>query len=1071
MIQVKHIKKVASLFLILVTALLLVACKKGAKVPYGSINKDEVYLSLGEETVTNKELYDSLRKQSTTTLTKLIERQIFSNHLTEVKSLLDTANAAEDSDAEWAQELFDELANTAIFSTNDTDSLRNYKDDMINISVEKFVDTLYTSNNKINRVELANAIKALYANKDDKTNESFATGLYNIDVLRSQFDLDIAKRLYAKSKLEAQYNDEESDDYVEEKEIITYYNSNIKGRHDVQVFYFYFLSQNEANAALREFNLKVDSRGRWYTIPDIRAYTDLLTLTDDAEVREYVKGLLKDLSLTSKFEAGTLTEQDYKKYHDAYSPSKSRDKSQISVPLRVLLTFVDLYNYVNDVQIGIYYEGGTLIDKENIDQDYDLSKVVFKYKVSGDDFTSELTKTYDDLNDLNSSFRSYIYDTITTDQPYSNLRSISNFRYLAFRLGEDTPGIDLVSSEKDDDGNSKWVTIDELKEMVADAEDGAEFTEQVKAAYPDAIKEDGSIDWEKVTTAFEAQKAKWRKEVIAEKLTSTYATTKVSELYEDSVTVEIFDDLIRTFYNQSASIEAKGKAKDGEIVATVKVDLKDSDFAEGEIKLNLEAINIKVDDLFAELTNSVGLSAAMDLALNELLLAQEAKNQTITKDDKKEFEEQFKTLITNFSSGQFESSGYPASLGRETFLLLIFGTTNNDEAIEQGYILPQLRNDYLEDYEGHFDNFYETIQKFTKKQYDNQEGVTVSHLLVYFDENGDGTPDDPNEYFENLTPTEIADLKDLIVELYDKIATEVGTKAGTSTGLTAIAEEFQNSARIDLNDDASLKWQKYRKAGLNLKFEAISSEITNVSNFITGSSTLDTVFYERALYLLDLIITERGEEEEDLVDDGLPYFDFGGNNLNVITKHDILSKDYLNDWYGKDNNVPGVMSSFGFHFILVTGTSEKSSAEYETPSDWETDKDDDDYTFKAEDGTYYTAYNDDSEIISIDQIKYYIKGNKLDGGILVPTAVQTALTKYYEPVITLYSGTQMQSSLLFKLMEANSLDLKGKQAVYDTIKAINKNQFFSYIISSYATESRDARYSDLYADWFTDFGL
>ena len=90
----------------------------------------------------------------------------------------------------------------------------------------------------------------------------------------------------------------------------------------------------------------------------------------------------------------------------------------------------------------------------------------------------------------------------------------------------------------------------------------------------------------------------------------------------------------------------------------------------------------------------------------------------------------------------------------------------------------------------------------------------------------------------------------------------------------------------ELGNDKFAWMQKARKFGLNIKFENISSEITNTSNFITASSTLDPVFYNRAIALRDLVEKVQEENKKDETynkeyKDLLPYFDFGFN-LNEI---------------------------------------------------------------------------------------------------------------------------------------------------------------------------------------------
>ena len=60
----------------------------------------------------------------------------------------------------------------------------------------------------------------------------------------------------------------------------------------------------------------------------------------------------------------------------------------------------------------------------------------------------------------------------------------------------------------------------------------------------------------------------------------------------------------------------------------------------------------------------------------------------------------------------------------EQFLLLLFGTTN--EAIELGYVVPELRSLYTEKYT---DEVYDSLAYFAGKQHDMFKGVDVGHFI------------------------------------------------------------------------------------------------------------------------------------------------------------------------------------------------------------------------------------------------------------------------------------------------------------------------------------------------------
>ena len=88
MIQRKHIKKITSFLLLLVTVVTLVACSSKGKVPYGDISDNE-YLRREIINVTEKEVYDNLRRQSGSVLPKIIEEKLFAGFKEQTEKLLE----------------------------------------------------------------------------------------------------------------------------------------------------------------------------------------------------------------------------------------------------------------------------------------------------------------------------------------------------------------------------------------------------------------------------------------------------------------------------------------------------------------------------------------------------------------------------------------------------------------------------------------------------------------------------------------------------------------------------------------------------------------------------------------------------------------------------------------------------------------------------------------------------------------------------------------------------------------------------------------------------------------------
>ncbi|PKK92786.1 MAG: hypothetical protein CVV61_07950, partial [Tenericutes bacterium HGW-Tenericutes-6] len=207
--------------------------------------------------------------------------------------------------------------------------------------------------------------------------------------------------------------------------------------------------------------------------------------------------------------------------------------------------------------------------------------------------------------------------------------------------------------------------------------------------------------------------------------------------------------------------------------------------------------------------------------------------------------------------------------------------------------------------------------------------------------------------------------------------------------------------------------------------------ITNTSNFITGSSVLDEVFYDRAMMMYDTLETMEDDASK------FPYLDLYDS---VVT----------------DAALENVKSSFGWHLILATAVTEKSSAIYEASED--------------EDGKYVnadetlSAYNAHPETLTAQQIEYYLTEQATDEGVVLPTVVQTAITNYLTPVITRYDNTYMQRELIFKLMEDVVFTDSANLVRFNTIREINRRQLSEYLLSP--TGYFDQNYDNLYGTWF-----
>lgn len=968
--QTKTLKKMAIFVLIIAGILTLSACGNSNKTPYGDLS-DDAYVTLDGITITEKELYDQLRLQSASVLSSMIDNIVFEDYITDVKALLSSGD-------EDLNTYFDETVNSSIHGTNNLDNLKKlFEEDYEQFyrNVERFADSQYLLDNTLNIQTIIDSIISLPIPYEGYASLSFLVNNY---VVRA------AQREYAKELLATDVTDKDNKNYISEQSLVTYYKNNKQGRYDVDALVVRFINLNEANAAMYNQSIKADAKGAWYKIPDIRiakgeaGYVNLSAESDSTEpVNAYVVSVLESLDLLDKLgenyeNRSALSREDFENYYKKYSINTSRDLNRdvAMTTEQVKLAFVNVYNLLNPTaQVEI--SGSTIVGKGDV--------------------SYSPTLTYDEITKINTSLRAHIYTTLVSEasmedpndttegQPYSSrFTQFGTPYYLVFKLSDGKAAEEGVLIEDPED---------------AEKEIFASTATSVRDEMYDLLLES--------------------------KLTSAYISEVVTKLY-DGVEIDIFDPIIRILYEQNFGYEGTLDNKSGDVVATV------------------DGTEITVSDFYARLEKSYGINISLDLLSNEYLL--NSDDYSITEADKKSYQTQFEDIISQFSANNFASAGFPATMGREKFLLLAFGSRTNQEAINQIYVYPELRDQYLKDYEVHYGtDVYEKLSELARLQYDNYKSMNVSHLLIYVDQNGDGSPDNPQDYLDTLDATGQQAVLEGLVDLVKLLYSKIGYYSTFANGFQTLAAEFNNSGRILRGNDVppvepndpkldiqpELTWARFRQLGFYLKFETLSSPITNTSNLVSSQQRLDEVFYDRAMSMYDADAT-------------LPLLDLYDS---------VITQDELSN----------VKSSFGWHLILNTSVAKSASVMYSQYADTEGK-----YVSKTD--STLNFYNSTSDWVSPNQVKFYLIESNSDEGIQLPTSVQAAFNAQFSPVLTRYQNTYMQRELIFKLIEDASFS-GNQNARFDVIREINRRQMNEYMLSSNGLY--DNNYATLYGNWFT----
>ena len=124
---------------------------------------------------------------------------------------------------------------------------------------------------------------------------------------------------------------------------------------------------------------------------------------------------------------------------------------------------------------------------------------------------------------------------------------------------------------------------------------------------------------------------------------------------------------------------------------------------------------------------------------------------------------------------------------------------------------------------------YSKLANLTSLQSTHYKSITVGHVLAFIDTDLDGTPVNPAEYFTGDKAGERENFENKVLELIDLIKAD--NTYNTVAGLQEVITLYNSVGRYDHSSTqypAKVnKYVEYRKLGIALKYESISSAVTN----------------------------------------------------------------------------------------------------------------------------------------------------------------------------------------------------------------------------------------------------
>lgn len=545
--------------------------------------------------------------------------------------------------------------------------------------------------------------------------------------------------------------------------------------------------------------------------------------------------------------------------------------------------------------------------------------------------------------------------------------------------------------------------------------------------------------------------------VLENKNTTTLRDAISSDRYDeiyDATALKIYDPVYAALYHASNDDYELANYSNSDLVY--------------EFSYNDITYSLSVDDLYKELEKEKGMSKAIDYLTDKYVLSLSKMVDKIDSDDVDDYSDNLKDEIKSFKKGK---SSYSKSVGEECYLQLTYGYNTKDEVVEA--YKASLVEEKMLTYYGNFEAadgttfntdsaLFKNFVAIYKELYDNYFNVSLSHILIGIDEEGDGDYTDPDLYKSKLSLDLQEKLDACILELSNLIIDEVKAltiSLDVKDALTYIAEAFNNNykiATLSYTSGSEVTWadikDKYQEFPLAMKSEDLN-ELTslNASSYVNAFSNRAKELYQK--------IQDGDILESDIEDKGV--FEYSEH----ISDTSVLCK-----------------TVYGYHLLNVYDTDKLSSAKFEESSDSKADSDDEYKQYEHvrviiepdgdddDDDPDYVLYTNgySSEVYaSTQQLFIYFWDYANSGSVTgLKSSVSTAIETLFSGVITEYQKSAFKSWRVLKYQLNISFEGDTDNAKLNEYIEYLSRSLFDYATSDYTlyTNWVDGTY-----DWTVDF--
>ena len=586
------------------------------------------------------------------------------------------------------------------------------------------------------------------------------------------------------------------------------------------------------------------------------------------------------------------------------------------------------------------------------------------------------------------------------------------------------------------------------------------------------VDKDGYVEWETLKANEAAYNTVYKaiKEKLIDSKVASYTTTVINDRI-DAADIKIYDPLFEMKFESSYSDYY-------ELIS-------DKDFDNANIytlTYNNKSYSYSVEQFY----NEQALASGVRTIYNQLAaeFAFNLKDLFVTEEQIESIETEVETSIKTFKND--ENTAYPKEIGLETFLVANYGYTTQ-ELVVKSKIAQSALSSYLSD--NLFDewstdtheinpntiNALNNILAAGNEKYSDIFSINIDHVLIYIDDNGDGTPDDPEEFTKYFDEETMKDYEKTLKDLANAIYTEANCKELTESNdlmeiLNYIVKAYERneeliSTKVAKNgcdneacshkekvtpqdaEETKVTWADYKKYNFLLKVESLSSSgnttQSNVTNYVKP-------FADDVRKLYEVVTTNDIKIEDDK-----PIFVFKSSKNAAPTADNIL--DDL------------TKTEFGYHMIVVN--------KYEKPSTTESLPKNDSNGYQKNvqvlinekstdttgDNIYVVVpntYNDtEKEKANMNQFFVYYVQKQTGATSTLDADIVEVFDAMFSGAITRYLSSGFQNYLLYNDMNVD-VKLETLKPFYTGYKTYLQNTSQSYNFD------KDGNSADEFASWY-----